>query len=114
MKEQLGLSYSNVQSMLQRVDEIPESRGQWYTKQISFKDRPDEHFTVRHRDPLEAIKALWGDPSFTNDLVYKPAKLFRGSVMIEKERMFSEMWTAGFWNAAQVWHTHIFLDVSLN
>lgn len=88
--------------MLQKVDLIPEQCGTWYTKRLSFKDRPNEYFTVRHRDPIEAIKGLWGDPAFAQDLVYKPAKLFRGTKQMEEERMFSEMWTGGLWNAAQV------------
>ena len=88
--------------MLQKVDLIPERCGTWYTKRLSFKDRPNEYFTVRHRDPIEAIKGLWGDPAFAQDLVYKPAKLFRGMKQTEEERMFSEMWTGGLWNAAQV------------
>jgi hypothetical protein len=88
--------------MLQRVDAIPERGGKWYTKRLSFKDHPSEHFTIHHRDPVETIKALWGDPAFSNDLVYKPARLFRRSVESEEERIFSEMWTSGFWNAAQV------------
>ena len=92
----------NSRSMLQKVDLIPERCGTWYTKRLSFKDRPNEYFTVRHRDPIEAIKGLWGDPAFAQDLVYKPAKLFRGTKQMEEERMFSEMWTGGLWNAAQV------------
>ncbi|KIK58438.1 hypothetical protein GYMLUDRAFT_171155 [Collybiopsis luxurians FD-317 M1] len=95
VKEQLGLSFSNVHSMLQQVDAIPEQSGPWYTKQLSFNDRPDEHFYIHHCNPIEAIKALWGDPVSANDLVYKLAKLFQGKI-------FSEMWTAGFWNAVQV------------
>lgn len=102
MKEKLGLTFNSARSMLETVDKIPDRCGMWFTKQLSFKDRPDEHFTIRHRDPIEAIKALWGDPSFSNDLVYKPSKLFRRAVMSEEERMFSEMWTGGFWNAVQV------------
>ncbi|KIK58858.1 hypothetical protein GYMLUDRAFT_114825, partial [Collybiopsis luxurians FD-317 M1] len=73
----------------------------WYTKCLSFKDRPNEYFTVCHQDPLEAIKGLWGDPAFTQDLVYKLAKLFQGTKETEEERMFSEMWTGGLWNAVQ-------------
>ena len=46
--------------MLQKVDLIPERCGTWYTKRLSFKDRPNEYFTVRHQDPIEAIKGLWG------------------------------------------------------
>ncbi|KAF5335612.1 hypothetical protein D9757_015360 [Collybiopsis confluens] len=101
VKERLGVGFSNARSMLNKVDEIPERCGAWYTKEFSFRNQPDETFTIRHRDPLEAIKALWSDPKFSKDLVYRPAKLFRSKVQSEDERIFSEMWTGGFWNAAQ-------------
>ncbi|KAF5339496.1 hypothetical protein D9757_015386 [Collybiopsis confluens] len=101
-KENLGVKISSVQSMLKKVDKIPDRCGPWYTKRLSFKDRPEEYFLVRHRNPINAIKALWGDPAFINDLVYKPAKLFRaGSAQTEENRIYNEMWTAGLWNAAQ-------------
>ncbi|KAE9389172.1 hypothetical protein BT96DRAFT_762258, partial [Gymnopus androsaceus JB14] len=74
--ERLGLSFTSARSMLETVDTIPERSGQWFTKQLSFKDRPKEFFTIRHRNPINAIKALWGDPAFSKDLVYKPAKMF--------------------------------------
>lgn len=102
IKAHLGLTYSNASSMLKTVDKIPNRCGQWFTKRLSFKDKPDECFTIRHRDPLEAIKGLWGDPVFAADLVYKPVKLFRGRKTTEDQRMYSEMWTSRFWNAAQV------------
>ena len=102
MQEKLGLSYANSRAMLECIDAIPNRCGNWYTKQLSFHDHPNEVFTVHHRDPLEAIKALWGDPAFAEHLVYKPGKLFHGTEQTEENRIFSEMWTAGFWNAVQV------------
>ncbi|KAF5356508.1 hypothetical protein D9757_014228 [Collybiopsis confluens] len=93
VKEKLGVSFLSVRSMLNKVDQIPEHSGPWYTKELAFKNRPNETFTIRHRNPLEAIKALWGDPKFSTDLVYRPAKLFRSRVQSEEERVFSEMWT---------------------
>lgn len=98
--------------MLQTVDTIPDRSGQWFTKQLSFKDRPQEHFTIRHRDPIEAIKALWGDPVFSKDLVYKPAKMFRGETQAEDQRIYSEMWTGGLWNAAQVYQLFFIIYIS--
>ncbi|KAF5387453.1 hypothetical protein D9757_007829 [Collybiopsis confluens] len=56
---------------------------------------------IRHRDPIAAINALWGDPAFANELVYRPSKMFCNANQTEDERMVSEMWTGGFWNAAQ-------------
>lgn len=102
MRERLGLSFTSARSMFQIVDTIPEHSGKWVTKQLSFKDCCEEHFTIRYRDPIEAIKALWGDPAFSKDLVYKPAKVFRGQTQTEDQRIYSEMWTGGLWNAAQV------------
>ncbi|KAJ3713555.1 hypothetical protein C8R42DRAFT_567156, partial [Lentinula raphanica] len=93
IKERLGLSFDNARSMLNKVDQIPERCGSWFVKQLSFNDRPQEEFTVRYRDPIEAIRALWGDPSLSKDLVYKPAKLFRKPDCDEKDRIYSEMWT---------------------
>lgn len=97
--------------MLQTVDEIPGRCGSWYTKRLSFKDRPKDYFTIRYRDPIEAIKGLWGDPAFANDLVYKPAKIFRGEKQTEDERLFSEMWSGGLWNAVHVGFPFIILLV---
>ncbi|KAF5361204.1 hypothetical protein D9757_013606 [Collybiopsis confluens] len=97
----LGLSYTNSRSMLKLVDEIPDKCGTWFTKQLSFRNCPDEHFTVHYRDPIEAIKSLWGDPALAEHLVYKPGKLFFGPIQSEENRIFSEMWTGGFWNAVQ-------------
>ncbi|KAF5343887.1 hypothetical protein D9757_015253 [Collybiopsis confluens] len=105
MKENLGLNIGGVRSMLKKVDEIPDRCGPWYTKKLTFKDRPNEHFVVHHRNPLSAIKALWGDPALATSLVYKPSKLFQAdSDQTEGNRIYNEMWTAGFWNAAQNEH----------
>ena len=62
--------------MLSTLDDIPERFGPWATKRLSFKDSPDKFFFVQHRDPIEAIRGLWGDPAFAEHLVYKPAKMF--------------------------------------
>ena len=48
--ENLGLSYHNTRSLHQKVDGIPERAGDWQTRTLSFKDRPNDAFTVRFRD----------------------------------------------------------------
>ncbi|KAJ3964841.1 hypothetical protein EV361DRAFT_975920 [Lentinula raphanica] len=102
VQERLGLTFNNSRTMLEKLDTIPDRAGPWFTKNLSFKDRPEEVFTIHHRDPVEAIKALWGDPSLARDLVYQPAKIFRKEAEpTEENRIFSEMWTGGFWNSVQ-------------
>jgi len=85
-----------------RTAHIKQKNDMVHREYVRDRAKTLEHFVIHHQSPIEAIKGLWGDPAFSRDLVYKPAKLFRGSVLTEEERMFSEMWTAGFWNAAQV------------
>ncbi len=98
--EKLGLSFHNVRALHKLIDEIPERAGKWKTTELKFPDQPEEKYTIRHRDPVEAIKSLWGDPAHVNDLVYVPKKIFSDST--RTNRIFSEMWTAHWWHALQV------------
>lgn len=82
------------------IDEIPERAGEWKSTELKFPDRPDEKYIIRHRDPVEAIKSLWGDPAHVKDLVYAPKKIFSDSS--KSNRIFSEMWTGHWWHALQV------------
>ncbi|KAJ3752725.1 hypothetical protein EV360DRAFT_54739 [Lentinula raphanica] len=71
VKEKLGVTFNNAKSMLGKLDDIPERCGPWFTKKLTFKDRSDEEYLIYHRDPIEAIKSLWGDPALASDLVYR-------------------------------------------
>ena len=100
MVEKLGLSYHTMRGLHQKVDSIPEKAGIWQSRQISFKDEQDEKYTIRYRDPLEAIKSLWKDPELSPDMIFRPAKVY--SEKGGKNRIFSEMHTAKWWHVCQV------------
>ncbi|KAG1756586.1 uncharacterized protein EDB91DRAFT_1233380 [Suillus paluster] len=55
----------------------------------------DKHI-VHHRDPLEAIKTLLGNPAHAEHVVYGPKKIF--SDASQSERIYNEMWTGDWWN----------------
>ena len=86
--------------MFQKVDQIPEKAGKWKEKAIWFKDTPEHRHIVHHRDVLEGIKSLWGDPNLSKHLVYAPKRIFshKGS----RNRIYNEMWTGRWWHAVQV------------
>lgn len=63
IKEKLGLSFNNMRALLQKVDSIPDRAGEWQTKELFFRDHGDEKYTIRFRDPIEAIKSLFADPT---------------------------------------------------
>ena len=88
---------------------IPHRAGAWRTSHLSFPDRPDEKFVLRHRNILDAVQSLWGDPELAKHLVYRPRRLFtrRKIVVDEKEKeeitnVYNEMWTADWWWQLQV------------
>ncbi|PPQ73279.1 hypothetical protein CVT26_015230 [Gymnopilus dilepis] len=97
--EKLGLSYHNVRALLQKVDSIPERAGTWRTKNLSFNDRPEEKFTIRYRDPVEAIRSLWKDPELSPTMVFQPCKVFTGRD--RQNRIYSEMYTSKWWHICQ-------------
>ncbi|KAF8900108.1 hypothetical protein CPB84DRAFT_1847370 [Gymnopilus junonius] len=82
-----------------KVDSMPEKAGTWKTKLLSFKDQPGEKYTIRFRDPIEAIKSLWKDPELSPTMVFRPAKMY--SDKEKKNRIFSEMWTSKWWHVCQ-------------
>lgn len=88
--------------MHERLDEIPRRAGKWQSKHIYFPDKPEQPFILIHRDILEAIQALWGDPSLANHLVFKPKRMFAEANKDSKSRVYTEMWTAEWWWIIQV------------
>ncbi|KIY65772.1 hypothetical protein CYLTODRAFT_52648 [Cylindrobasidium torrendii FP15055 ss-10] len=100
VRECLGLSYKNTAGLHERVDAIPRRAGKWYDKHISFPDRPDEIFVLRHRDIIECIRSLWGDPELSEHIVYKPKKIFQQDPDgndNKGSRLYNEMWTGEWW-----------------
>ncbi|KIK56823.1 hypothetical protein GYMLUDRAFT_173849 [Collybiopsis luxurians FD-317 M1] len=101
LKDWLGLSFSDSRSIFNFVDQILDQCGPWFTKCLLFRDQPNEYFTVHHRNPVEAIWGLWGDPVFTNLLVYKPGKYFQDSDCSHNSQIFHGMWSGIMWNVTQ-------------
>ncbi|KAF9003205.1 hypothetical protein BDZ89DRAFT_1146120 [Hymenopellis radicata] len=99
VKDKLGLSYSNTAGLHKVVDSIPRRAGKWKVKHLSFPDRPAEKFTLRHRDILESVRSLWGDPELAEHLGYKPSTLFTDES--QDHRLYNEMWTGKWWSFIQ-------------
>lgn len=100
MVEKLGLSYHNIRGLHQKLDTIPERAGDWKTTKLSFNERPNETFTLRYRDPVEAIKSLWKDPQLSPEMVFAGQKIFSDKTL--KNRIFTEIYTAKWWHVLQV------------
>ena len=109
--EKLGLSYNNSRSLHQVLDNIPDQAGTWQTQYLTFKDHPNQTFIIRHRNIIQSIASLWGDPEHAKHLVYAPRKIFTDSH--KTNHIFSEMWTGKWWHAIQVSNISIYMNVQI-
>ncbi|KAI0758393.1 hypothetical protein BC629DRAFT_1295998 [Irpex lacteus] len=100
-RQKLNLSFKNYHNLERSLSEISQRAGKWYTRGLKFPDVPDEIYLLRMRDPVEAIRSLWGDPTLAKHLqvVYRPQKVFTNST--KTNRLYSEMWSGTWWYAAQ-------------
>jgi hypothetical protein len=78
---------------------MPEKAGEWKTQKLHFNDTEDI-FTIRHRDPIAAIKSLWGDAQLSPEMVFAGSKVYSDET--KKNRIFSEMSTGKWWHVLQV------------
>ncbi|KAJ3966048.1 hypothetical protein EV361DRAFT_872717 [Lentinula raphanica] len=97
--DKLGLSYTNIAGLHKKIDALRPRAGEWKVKKLRFKDQPDDDFILRHRDILECVQSLWGDPALADHLVYKPKKIFQDKE--KKKRVYSEMWEGKWWQFTQ-------------
>jgi hypothetical protein len=93
------LSHHNTRTLHKVLDDIP-PKAEWQTKKLAFEDRPEEEYTIFHRNPIDAIRSLLGNPAHAKDIVYRPKKIFRDKS--KSTRIYNEMWTGKWWHAIQV------------
>jgi hypothetical protein len=59
-----------------------------------------EQLELWHRDPIECVKALIGNPAFKDFISYVPERVYADDE--GKVRVFDEMWTGTWWWDTQV------------
>ena len=99
VKEKLGLSYDNIRSLHQIIDNSIPSRATWKHKYFSFEDSPEEKHLVQFRDPLQAIQSLLSNPAHAKSMVFSPTKVYTSKK--KESRIYNEMWTGRWWSAVQ-------------
>jgi Plavaka transposase len=92
---------------LKRVDRLPIGP-EWTCQIIDITgDRPDEegrpmeeHLELWHRNPIECVKGLIGNPAFREFISYMAERVYLDTE--GKTRVFDEMWTGDWWWDTQV------------
>ncbi|THH18011.1 hypothetical protein EUX98_g9024 [Antrodiella citrinella] len=91
--EDLGLSFDNSRELNKIIDkQLPPGRPRFRCKEVVVDG---EAFEVYYRDALECVKALFGDPNFAADLVFKPERHYLDAN--RTDRVYHEMHTGRWW-----------------
>jgi len=97
LQARLGLSYKNTRELNKIIDNLP-ARPKFQRSEIRVGD---ELLEMYHRDIIECIQALYGDPEFVPHLIFKPERHYADADCTI--RMHGDMHTGKWWWNTQVW-----------
>jgi hypothetical protein len=97
VREDLDLSYKNSNELNKIIDLKLPGRPQFKRREIVQSGEVVELYS---RDIIECLRALWGDPEFSEDLILEPERLYADEDMTI--RMFHEMNSGKWWWDTQV------------
>jgi len=95
--DKLGLSYHTVKQLNDVIDNKLPGRPPFRCREFIIGD---ERLEFYHRDIIDCIRSLYGDPQFVQDLVFAPERHYTDP---ERTcRIYNEMHTGDWWWAVQV------------
>jgi hypothetical protein len=98
LASKLGLSFSNSNELNQIIDEkLPNGLPKFVREEVTLAGQTHEFY---HRDVLQCIRVLYGDPELAKFLIHAPEKHFTGPD--KNTQIYSEMNTGKWWWTRQV------------
>jgi len=94
----LGLSFSSAEELNRIIDKkLPSGLPQFVREEVEIAGQKYEFY---HRDIIQCIRALYGNPELAQFLAHAPEKHYTSSD--KKTRIYSEMHTGKWWWNLQV------------
>ncbi|KAJ7053461.1 hypothetical protein C8F01DRAFT_1375062 [Mycena amicta] len=107
VQEKMDPPYATSRAFFKHIDSLPSGPPWMCTPMTITGDEMDkagkaktEVVELWHRNPLECIAELLGNPAFEGDQTFKPMRLFRTRDMatgVLSNREYDEMWTGTWW-----------------
>ena len=98
-KEDSGLSFHNMENLKRKISNLPK-QGEWHTYTITPSEDPTVQHQIYYQNPIDVIKSLWSNPTYADQMVFSPQKLWTSSD--KTSRLYNEMWTGNWWWKIQV------------
>jgi hypothetical protein len=86
-------------SLKKKIATLPKL-GHWHEETLSLLEDPTVEHTIQYRNPLDVIQALWSNPTYVDQMVFAPRRLW--SSHDRSSRLYNEMWTGDWWWETQV------------
>ena len=107
IKDGANPAFHNVRALLKRIDALPDGPD-WLCTSFRIKGNAigadgaltTEDVELWHRNPVECIKELMGNPAFKGKQFYAPKRVYRKRDGTNRE--YSEMWKGDWWWFMQV------------
>ena len=100
MKRQyIPLTFGNAKQMWDRIDRFLPKGPQWYCKEITLPEAPNEPQMLFYRDPIECLQFLAESPTFDGYMTYQPVQYFTD--VEHKTQVYGEMNTGDAWHYYQ-------------
>lgn len=93
----MNLSYKTSEELNRIIDKSLPGRPAFKRRVVITQGEASELY---HRDVMGCVRALWGDPEFTGDLILEPERHYADEN--ETIRMYHDMHTAKWWWKTQV------------
>ncbi len=97
MRTALNLSYKTSDELNRLIDKSLPGRPAFKRRVVITQGEASELY---HRDVMECVRALWGDPDFTDELILEPERQYADAD--QTIRMFHDMHTGKWWWRTQV------------
>ncbi|EPQ54137.1 hypothetical protein GLOTRDRAFT_44196 [Gloeophyllum trabeum ATCC 11539] len=101
--EALGLSFKTADELNKKIDSLPSRRPRFRREELLLGG---EVFEVYYRDVIECIRALYGDPEFSQHLVFVPECHYTDENCTN--RMYFDMHTGKWW-----WNTQKAVEANM-
>ena len=98
-QKDLGLSYHNMETLKRKISNLPK-QGEWQTCTMALSEDPGVQHQIYYQNPIDVIKSLWSNPTYANQMVFAPQKVWISSD--KTSRLYNEMWTGDWWWKIQV------------
>ena len=67
-----------MENLKRKISNLPK-QGKWHTRTMTLSEDPTVQHQIYYRNPIDVIKSLWSNPTYADQMVFSPQKLWTSS-----------------------------------